>query len=123
MQDIEREFSHALERMEGDVDLLISTARIVAEDADIELTRLNDALNRGDVANTRAAAHILRGMLSTFEPDKADNGLKAIEEAVDAADWDAATLAFSRVRKNLQSLITRIRLLSVTESKGAAHPA
>lgn len=105
---IETDFPEALKRFGGDINLLIATAAMVAEDAPSQLQMLTTALHHKDVAQVRMSSHALKGMLSTFSQSTAVSGLQQVESAAASGDLAAAQTHLERVREEIVTQISQI---------------
>jgi HPt (histidine-containing phosphotransfer) domain-containing protein len=110
----EYDWTEALRLMAGAVELLCSTAEMVAEDAPLELTVLENAVQAGNLAAAARSAHALTGMLSTFENDKVVAGLQRIEAFATDGDLDQASNLSGRLRADIVHLIAKINTLAAS---------
>lgn len=104
----ETDFPAAFKRCGGDVELLIVTAQMIAEDAPLELQKLDQALLNQDCSAVRLASHALKGMLATFEDSTAVSGLEQIETAAIDGDLLRSQAILSDIREDIKALIARI---------------
>jgi HPt (histidine-containing phosphotransfer) domain-containing protein len=104
----ETDFPEAYRRCDGDLELIRATAMMVAEDAPIELQKIEVALAEGECVAAHASSHALKGMLATFEQSAAVAGLQQVEKAAAQKDLAGAKQAFAEVRSAIVTLISRI---------------
>jgi HPt (histidine-containing phosphotransfer) domain-containing protein len=77
----------ALERLDGDADLLGMLIAVYLEDS-VELeTRLRGAVEKQDAATAERAAHSLKGLAANFDGLLAVDAAFTIEEAVRRQEW------------------------------------
>ncbi len=69
LEKIPPRFSPALERLDGNVELLREMAEITSEDLPGVRAEVASAVAAGDCDSARQGIHKLKGMLSTFESD------------------------------------------------------
>ena len=106
---VENKFPEAVQRCGGDLELLLSTAAIVAEDAPLTLEKLEEAIDSGDREQSKMSAHTLKGMLATFaEKGKAVSCLQVVENAAGQEDLNVAKLLLSNSRADIEHLIADI---------------
>ncbi|QDS88630.1 Hpt domain protein [Rosistilla ulvae] len=105
-------FAGALNRLSGDVELLISMAEIVSEDAPEIVAELEAQLEAGAVDPIVSAAHKLKGMCSTFETGPPVSQLEDLLHAARREQVDEARAIYSRCAPNLQALLIRVKELS-----------
>ena len=98
----------ALERLDGDAELLSMLIAVYLEDSVELLARLTAAIDQRDAANAERAAHSLKGLASNFDAFPAVETALAIETAARQGDWPAVTvglppleLEVSRLRQAL----------------------
>lgn len=79
----------ALERLDGDRDLLEMLIAVYLEDS-VELeVRLRSAIEQHDAAAAERAAHSLKGLAANFDGLLAVDAAFAIEEAARRQQWEA----------------------------------
>lgn len=81
-QQIPARFRAALERLDGNTELLYELAAITAEDLPEVVETTEQAIAKGACDEAAAGLHKLKGMLSTFD---ADGVALEIQEVLDAA--------------------------------------
>jgi hypothetical protein len=104
-------FSDALNRVAGDMDLLVAIASLVAEDAPDVFTKLRAQLAEGDLPEAAATGHQLKGMLSTFETDGPVIVLQELIYAARNGDQSEAESALKRCETEILQLIDEIKSL------------
>jgi HPt (histidine-containing phosphotransfer) domain-containing protein len=76
----------ALQRLEGDADLLRMLGKIFQEDSIELFGKLSSALAAGDLALVERTAHSLKGLAANFEATAATEVAFSIEEAARARE-------------------------------------
>jgi hypothetical protein len=104
-------FSDALNRVAGDMGLLIAIASLVAEDAPDVFTKLRSQIAEGDLPEAAATGHQLKGMLSTFETDGPVIVLQELIYAARNGDRSEADSALKRCESQILQLIDEIKSL------------
>jgi HPt (histidine-containing phosphotransfer) domain-containing protein len=94
----------ALDRLDGDEQLLAMLVRMYHEDSQNLMQQLEDGLRRGDLSIVRRTAHSLKGLVANFEATRARDAALAVEELADSGKLAAATLAAHDLREHLQTL-------------------
>jgi len=108
-------FATAIDRVAGDVDLLVSIAAIVTEDVPAVFAKFKDQLASGNLTEVPVTGHQLKGMLSTFETRGAVVLLQEVIVSAREGNQQEADDAFRRCAAEIGSLIDEIKQL------GAAH--
>jgi HPt (histidine-containing phosphotransfer) domain-containing protein len=93
----------ALQRLEGDRELLCEVALIFTDDAGLLLAELDAGLETADAMKAKLAAHSLKGLASNF-----GRACVAAAEAVEFAARDGAFDDARRLRAELQREVTRL---------------
>jgi CheY-like chemotaxis protein len=93
----------ALERLEGDRELLCEVASIYADDAGPLLADLDAGLEASDSERAKLAAHSLKGLASNF-----GRACAAAAEAVEFAARDGQFDEARRLRPQLEQEVTRL---------------
>ena len=115
MNKVERiptRFQPALERLDGDLELLCEMAAITCEDLPGVKQSTETALEEGDCEKAASGLHKLKGMLSTFESDGVALDL---QDALDAARKEKTELArvyYDENRAAIESLHDGIQRLA-----------
>ncbi len=104
-------FAPALNRVAGDVELLVSIAALVSEDAPEVFTSLQSQLSKRALSEVAALGHQLKGMLSTFETDGPVIILQELIHSARAGDQAEAERVLRRCNKELGDLIDEIKRL------------
>jgi HPt (histidine-containing phosphotransfer) domain-containing protein len=94
----------ALERLDGDVDLLSMLITVYQEDSVELLERLKAAVAERDRANAERAAHSLKGLASNFDGFPAVEAALAIETAARQADWPTMTAGLPMLEQEVSRL-------------------
>lgn len=89
----------ALERLDGDRDLLGMLIAVYLEDS-VELeTRLGGAVKQQDAAGAERAAHSLKGLAANFDGFLAVDAAFTIEEAARRQEWEAVHAGLPRLEQ------------------------
>lgn len=96
----------ALERLDGDADLLAMLIMVYQEDSVELFTRLRSAMEQRDAAGAERAAHSLKGLASNFDGFPAVEAALVIETAARQGDWPEATAGLP----TLEQEVSRLRL-------------
>ena len=108
-------FAIAIDRVAGDVDLLVSIAAIVTEDVPAVIAKFKDQLATGKLTEVPVTGHQLKGMLSTFETRGAVVLLQEVIASAREGNQQGANDAFHHCDAEIVSLIEEIKQL------GTAH--
>ena len=99
------DFGGALDRMDGDTDLLIEQMRFFLADAPQLLTSIAGAIESHDGAQLQSSAHRLKGLVSSYDETKTAEACLQLEFAgrdnAFGGAADTLALATSRVQKLL----------------------
>jgi len=85
----------ALERVEGDVELLREIAQLFLEDVPVRLAEIRDALEARDADALRTAAHSLKGAAANLSALAVGEAAKRLEIAGQKHDLEDADVAFA----------------------------
>ena len=94
----------ALERLDGDAELLSMLIAVYMEDSVELLARLAAAIDQRDAANAERAAHSLKGLASNFDAFPAVETALAIETAARHGDWPAAIAGLPPLEQEVSRL-------------------
>ena len=108
-------FATAIDRVAGDVDLLVSIAAIVTEDVPAVFAKFKEQLATGLLTEVTVTGHQLKGMLSTFETRGPVVLLQEVISSARKGNQQEADDTFHRCAVGISSLIEEIKQL------GAAH--
>lgn len=109
-------FATAIDRVSGDIDLLVSIAAIVTEDVPEVFAKFKDQLATGNMAELPITGHQLKGMLSTFETRGAVVLLQEVIVSAREGNQQGADDAFHRCAAEIGSLIEEIKQLGADPS-------
>ena len=96
----------ALERLDGDRELLATLIAVFHEDSVELLIRLATAVEQRDAARAERAAHSLKGLAANFDGFPAVEAARVIEEAARQADWPAVAGGLPTLERE----VSRLRL-------------
>jgi len=92
-------YAAILDRCDGDVDFMAELAELFAEDGDAELQRLGAALERGDVADARQAAHAVTGMSGNLGASGLEASVRALHARLRLDDVAGAVALLASVMR------------------------
>ena len=67
--DLRERFAHAIERLDGDFELLCDMAALTIPDCPDVIAQVESGFESGDPELTASSLHKLKGMLSTYDAD------------------------------------------------------
>ena len=94
----------ALERLDGDAELLLMLIAVYLEDSVELLSRLGVAIDARDAANAERAAHSLKGLASNFDGFPAVEAALVIETATRQGDWPTTTAGLPLLEQEVSRL-------------------
>jgi HPt (histidine-containing phosphotransfer) domain-containing protein len=104
MANVDEHFAGALRRLDGDRELFCELATYFIEDAPGLLkTARSGMVNRNADAAGRAM-HALRGLIATFDADRAVATTKLIEDSASRGDWQVVPNALDRLDTEIDAL-------------------
>jgi HPt (histidine-containing phosphotransfer) domain-containing protein len=110
----------ALERLDGDENLLKDMAGFFNEDAPELLRKAEQALERGEAQTVQRTAHSLKGLAANFNARQAVDAAFELEQIGESGDLSGAPAAYARLRNEVERVI-----LALTEfvSSDATTPS
>ena len=109
-------FATAIDRVAGDIDLLVAIAAIVTEDVPAVLAKFKKQLASGKLSEVSVTGHQLKGMLSTFETGGPVILLQEVILSARQGNQQDAEDSFDRCAVGISSLIEEIKQLSAGRS-------
>jgi HPt (histidine-containing phosphotransfer) domain-containing protein len=97
--------AEALERVEGDVDLLRELVGLFLEDVPARIAEIRDAIERRDAGGLRSGAHSLKGAAANLSA-------RAVSEAAQRLEIAGRDQDFTHVESAYAVLITEIDRLT-----------
>ena len=94
-----------LARLSGDAQLLTDVSRLFIEDAPRHLHEIRSAIDAGDAAALRAAAHALKGAAANFDATDVVALARTREDASQTSDLSAADPAFHSLEPAMRDLL------------------
>jgi HPt (histidine-containing phosphotransfer) domain-containing protein len=94
----------ALERLDGDADLLSMLITVYQEDSVELLTQLNVAIGERNMLSAERAAHSLKGLASNFDGFRSVEAALIIETAARQGDWSAIDVGLPRLEQEVALL-------------------
>jgi len=98
-----------MENFAGDAELFVQIAEIFLDDVPQQLAGLQSALDSGDMAALRAAAHKIKGSVATFAAGDAHAAAKALEQACQNGDGSAVPALAADLRTQTARLVVALR--------------
>ena len=111
------DLSKALDRVEGDLELLQEMADLFLEEYPHMLEEIGNAITAGDAQALQHAAHTLKGSVSNFATDKTTEASFVLEKMGRQQDLACAATALATLKQELARL-TPV-LLSLKEKEAA----
>jgi HPt (histidine-containing phosphotransfer) domain-containing protein len=106
----------ALERVEGDGELLKEIADLFLEDYPAQLKQIREAIVKGDAKTVERAAHSIKGAVSNFAADAAYNAALDLEMMGRSGMLDQAEEAYRKLETEIQRLAAFLSELEIEES-------
>jgi len=94
----------ALERMDGDVELLKMLAAIFLSECPQRMAEIRQAINQRDTSKLLHSAHTIRGSVANFGARDAVEAARRLEIDASAQDWDQAEKDWAALEKALGGL-------------------
>lgn len=94
----------ALERLDGDAELLLMLIAVYLEDSVELLSRLGAAIDARDAASAERAAHSLKGLAANFDGLPAVEAALVIETATRQGDWPTTTAGLPLLEQEVSRL-------------------
>ncbi|MEL6108451.1 MAG: hypothetical protein AAFU85_20685 [Planctomycetota bacterium] len=111
-QEIREHFAPALERLEGDIDLLREMAAMTAPDCTTVVKQIRKSVSDGHADNAAKALHKLKGMLSTFDSDGVVLEIQKMLDKTRLGKLAEVGSAFYQQEREINAAIARVRGLS-----------
>jgi HPt (histidine-containing phosphotransfer) domain-containing protein len=105
------DFSDALERLDGDLELLKEVADIFLQVAPETMDELRTCLRRQDPTAVATVAHRLKGSLGNFDQDDCFLAALDLERAGRDGDLEGADEVYARLEANVERLLSSLRAL------------
>lgn len=94
----------ALERLDGDRDLLLMLIGVYLEDSEALVERLVAAIEERDAAEAQRASHSLKGLAANFDGTPAAQAALVIEAASRQGDWLVVTAGLPPLEQEVSRL-------------------
>jgi signal transduction histidine kinase/CheY-like chemotaxis protein/HPt (histidine-containing phosphotransfer) domain-containing protein len=107
------DFDAALERMDGNRELLADMATFFLEDSPELLARIREGLEDGAEETVRRASHSLKGLASNFGAERTVQTARAIEKSAEAGDLEQAGAYFADLEQCVDELSNALQSLHV----------
>jgi two-component system sensor histidine kinase/response regulator len=105
------DLTEALDRVEGDLDLLKEMADLFLEEYAHMLTEIEHAIAAGDARALQHAAHTLKGSVSNFAAPKATEASFVLEKMGRRQDLAEAPAALATLKQELADFTPALMLL------------
>jgi HPt (histidine-containing phosphotransfer) domain-containing protein len=102
----------ALQRVEGDVELLAELADMFVEEHGSLCSQILQAMDQGDAEGVTRAAHSLKGSVGNFNAQAAFEAALNVETAGRTGDLDAARQYFAQLETELTVLVPALQKLA-----------
>lgn len=109
--------TEALERVEGDLDLLKELVDLFVEETPTMVGEIESAITAGNPTALQHAAHTLKGSVSNFAAPGAIAASLTLEQMGRQQDTSQAASAFASLKRELERLIPA--LLSIKDKEAA----
>lgn len=96
--------SSALERLGGDEQLFRELATYFREDSVVELSKIEQAIERQDWMAARMAAHSLKGLAANFSAATTTEAARETEDAAHNGDGERVRELFPKLRREVERL-------------------
>lgn len=94
----------ALERLDGDRELLLMLIGVYLEDSQALVERLVAVIDKRDAAESQRAAHSLKGLAANFDGAPAAQAALVIEAAARQGDWPVVTAGLPPLEQEVSRL-------------------
>jgi CheY-like chemotaxis protein/HPt (histidine-containing phosphotransfer) domain-containing protein len=108
-----------LERVGGDRRALAALVRIFRTDSPRQLARIRTAIQEGDAAALRAAAHAMKGAVSNFAAPGATEAALRLQRTAEAGPLAGAGPALERLEREVEALLAALAALVRPRGPGA----
>ena len=104
-----------LSRVNGDLDLLRDIVGLFLEDCPLRITRMREAVSRGDANGLETASHALKGAIANFTTNGAYQAAQQVESLARSRELGACEVAIGILEAELSNLTPElIRLAGMT---------
>ena len=103
-----------MERLGGDEQLFVEIAKLFQEDCPSHLDAIRTAIDGGDAARLRAAAHAFKGAASNLSAVRLSAAAHVLEELAAAAKLDAVDEGWRRLADEASAVMAALRQLEAT---------
>jgi len=100
-----------MEQFDGDEELFAEIAELFIEDAPKQMTRIREAVAKGDALALNRAAHALKGSVSNFGVEAVYDLARSMEIMGDESDFQEAEKTCDALGKTLGELLREMRAL------------
>ena len=112
--------SVALDRMEGDEELLLEMIELFLEDCPNQEASIQEALTSQDVDRLTIAAHTFKGSVGNFGAKRVYDAAHELENLAKEADFDTSQTVWSELQREIDVLKGE---LQQAVSRGVKEPA
>lgn len=117
IDDVGFDLSVALDRMDGDVELLKELAGLFLEDCPKRMDEIRQAITRKDATGLQTAAHTLKGSVGNFGASDAVEAAQSLEQDGREQNWSHAEAAWNALEKAIGRLEPALSGLNRPESR------
>ena len=111
-QEIKQRFQDALNRLDGDIELLCEMAAITAPDCPEVIGQIENAFDSEDCEAGARGLHKLKGMLSTFESDGVVIEMQELLELARKNKLEELRRAYGQCRQAILRCVANINELA-----------
>lgn len=105
-------FRRALERLDGNRELLCEMAAITSEDLPDVIGTTETAIAEGDCDAAAMGLHKLKGMLSTFDAESVVLEIQEMVNEARSSNAEAVRVGYERLTNELEQLVSQINSLA-----------
>jgi PAS domain S-box-containing protein len=116
------DLAEALRRVDGDTVLLKELAGLFFDELPARMSDLRRAVSARDEANTRRAAHFLKGSIGNFGADVAVTVAEQLENPEGSRDWARSAVDCDRFEQAVEALRLAIARLNAAQDSRAPEP-
>ncbi|MCD0462832.1 Hpt domain-containing protein [Roseiconus lacunae] len=108
---VKQRFAGALQRLDGDFELLCEMAAVTLPDCPDVLARIQNDLDADDSAKAASSLHKLKGMLSTYETDGVVIEIQEMLAMARRGNLEELKVLFAKELPRIEALIQEIQVL------------
>jgi CheY-like chemotaxis protein/HPt (histidine-containing phosphotransfer) domain-containing protein len=117
------DFAAALDRVDGEVDLLLDTMNFFLKDSPGLLNQISDAIKQSNGAALQSAAHRLKSLIASFDHDRGVKITQQLEHMGRQCEFETADESVCELIKIVQQLRSVIGDFRDKHADSTDHPA